>query len=168
MATTLGAIFGQFSYIFGICPCCGEPFRLNDARPHIKDRHPRSVFDDIDAEEARIDRAVERLEEQEMLFRARAKEAGLMQAKRRLRKIDAVFSGARLDPQDVKVIFDPVEYIVFDGMKGGQLRKIVFLGHPPANGTKERLLTSIGQTIRKGNIAFKTLRILDDGSLNLT
>ena len=167
MAIALGDIFGQFNHIFGICPCCGEPFRLNDARPHIRDRYPRSVFDDIDSEEERIDRAVERLEEQEMLLRAKAKEAGLKQAKKRLQKIDSVFSGARLDPQDVKVIFDPVEYVVFDGMKGGELRRILLLGHPPTSRPRELLLKSIEQTIEKGNISFKTLRILEDGGLNL-
>jgi predicted Holliday junction resolvase-like endonuclease len=168
MATTVSEIFSQFSHVFGICPCCGEPFRVSDARPYIKDRRPHSAFDDIEAEEQRIERAVELLEEQEMQLRAKAKVAGLKQAKSRLRKIDPVFSGERIDPHDVKVIFDPIEYIVFDGMKGGQLRKILLLGHPPVSRARERLLTSIEQTIQKGNITFKTLRILEDGGLHLT
>jgi predicted Holliday junction resolvase-like endonuclease len=167
MATTLSAVFSQFSHIFGICPCCGEPFSLSDVRPHLKERRPRSVFDEIGEEEERIDRAVERLGTQEVMLRAKAKEAGMKQAKKRLCEMDSVFSGARLDPQDVKVIFDPVEYIVFDGMKQGQLRRILLLSQPPTNSARERILTSIAQTIQKGNLAFKTLRVLAGGELKV-
>ncbi len=170
MANEVSELFAQFSYIIAICPNdeCGQLLRLSDARPYLKDRRPHSVLDDIEAETDRIDRAIDRLEEQEAFLRAEAREAGLREAKRRLKKIDLVFSGSRLDPQDVKVIFDPVEYVVFDGMSRERLRRVLLLSHQPSTSDGERIFTSLQHTIQAGNVEFRTLRILEDGSMQLT
>lgn len=167
--TDLSALFGGLSLIAGVCPNpdCGELFRLSDARPFLKGKKPASILDELDAEIDRIDRAQERLELQEQVLRDRARQAGQRQAKRRLKKIDPAFSGCRLDPQDVKVIFDPVEYVVFDGLNAGKLDRVVLLGHPPASRAQERLFKSIARTVRKGNLDFRTLRVLENGALEL-
>jgi hypothetical protein len=34
-----------------------------------------------------------------------------------LRKIDPIFRGAGFDMQDVRVVFNPVTYVVFDGRR---------------------------------------------------
>jgi predicted Holliday junction resolvase-like endonuclease len=165
----VGELLGQFSWIMAICPFeeCGQLFRLSDARPYLKDKRPHSVLDDIEAQDERLDRAIARLAEQESLLRAEAKSAGLKKAKTRLRKIDPVFSGSRLDPQDVKIIFDPVEYVVFDGMNRENLRRILLLGHEPTSKEDERVLKSIAHAIGAGNMSFNTLRVLEDGTLQL-
>ena len=167
MRATIGAIFSEFAHILGICPLCGALFRLGDVRPYLKGKRPHSILDDLDAAEARIDRAMERLDEQEEMLRARAKLAGRRQAKKQLRKIDPIFSGSNLDPQDVRVIFDPVEYVVFDGMQREYLRRILLLSHPPANREVERVQTSVSRAIGKGNVDFKTLRVTAEGTLEL-
>ncbi len=169
MANDVGAIFGQFSHIMAICPndVCGHVFPLSDARPYLDDKRPHSIFDKIEAASERLDRAIERLEERESELRAKAKALGLKSAKRRLKKIDPVFSGARIDPQDVKVIFDPVEYVIFDGMNRDRLRRVLFLAHSPSSQASERILISLEKSIRAGNVSFKTLRVLEDGRLEL-
>lgn len=169
MKSDVSDLFGQLSWIMAICPSedCGQLFRLSDAQPHLKGKRPHSVLDDIEAEDERLERAIERLEEREIELRGRAKIAGLKQAKARLRKIDPVFSGTRLDPQDVKIIFDPVEYVVFDGMNREKLRRILLLAHEPTSKEAERVQKSIGTAIRAGNINFNTLRVLEDGTLQL-
>jgi predicted Holliday junction resolvase-like endonuclease len=169
MRSEIADLFGQFSWIMAICPNedCEQLFRLSDARPFLKDKRPKSALDAIEAEEERISRAIERLEEKESLLREKARAAGLKQAKLRLRKIDPIFSGTKLDPQDVKIIFDPVEYVVFDGMSEDRMSRILLLGHEPKSNQGERVLKSISSSIRSGNIAFKTLRVLEDGALEL-
>jgi predicted Holliday junction resolvase-like endonuclease len=91
--------------------------------------------------------------------------AGLRTAKKLLKKIDPVFSGAGYDPQDVKVIFDPVTYVVFNGMSRRKLRDILLLAKPPENIATERLHSSIQGAIQKGNLEFKTLRVDDEGTV---
>ncbi|WP_414524184.1 hypothetical protein, partial [Umezakia ovalisporum] len=87
MANDVGAIFGQFSHIMAICPNedCGHVFPLSDARPYLDDKRPHSIFDEIEAAAERLDQAIERLEERESGLRAKARELGLKNAKRRLK-----------------------------------------------------------------------------------
>lgn len=169
MKNDVSDLFGQLSWIMAICPFedCGQLFRLSDAQPHLKDKRPHSVLDEIEAEDERIEKAITRLEERESELRIKAASAGRKKANVRLRKIDRVFSGARLDPQDVKIIFDPVEYVVFDGMNTKKLRRILLLAHEPTSREAERIQKSIGTAIRAGNINFNTLRVLEDGTLQL-
>ena len=91
--------------------------------------------------------------------------AGLRAAKKTLKKIDPVFSGSGYNPHDVKVIFDPVTYIVFNGIGTGRLREIVMLAHPPESATGERLHNSIRTAVKDGNFEFRTLHVDKDGNI---
>ncbi|HEY8950082.1 MAG TPA: Holliday junction resolvase-like protein [Rhizomicrobium sp.] len=169
MANDISRLFSELGYLLGICPneFCGELMRITDAHPFLKGKRPRSVLDEIEEQEDRLERALERLEEKEQELRETARLLGLKQAKKRLKVIDAVFSASRIDPQDVKVLFDPVEYVVFDGMNDDRLRRVLFLAHPPTSKQSEAALTSMSQAIERGNLEFRTLRVLEDGGLDL-
>jgi predicted Holliday junction resolvase-like endonuclease len=78
-----------------------------------------------------LDDEEQKLANIEASLREKAAAAGLRTAKKLLKKIDPVFSGGGYDPHDVKVIFDPVPYVVFSGMSRGQIRDIVLLARPP-------------------------------------
>ena len=77
-----------------------------------------------------------------------------------------MFSGAGYDPQDVKVIFNPVTYVVFDGMSQRKLKTIQLLATPPQNGATERMQSSIEGAISRGNVEFRTLRVDDRGRIS--
>ena len=77
----------------------------------------------------------------------------------RRRKIDPIFSGSGYDPQDVKVMFHPVTYVVFDGMAQGKVTQVQLLATPPQNDTSEQVQSSIEQTVNQGNFEFRTLRV---------
>jgi predicted Holliday junction resolvase-like endonuclease len=82
-----------------------------------------------------------------------------------LKRVDPVFCGSGLDPQDVKVIFDPVEYVVFDGLSGERLRRILLMGEPPASKKQEKVHRSLASAVRKGNMEFLTLRVTKEGTV---
>jgi len=165
MTRNLGKTFADLGHILGVCPCCGELFYLSEARPYLAGKPPLSILDRIRNTERQLDRQEERLAEVEMALRQKAAAAGLRTAKRLLKKIDPVFSGAGYDPQDVKVIFDPVTYVVFNGMSRDNLRDIVLLARAPESTAAERLHASINRSIKNGNIEFRTLRVDDTGNL---
>jgi hypothetical protein len=83
-------------------------FYLSEAHPYYEGQKPHSPLDKLRSEERRLEAAEQRLDELECKLRDRAATAGRRAAKRLLRKIDPVFSGSGFDPQDVKVMFDPV------------------------------------------------------------
>jgi predicted Holliday junction resolvase-like endonuclease len=152
-------MFGEIGHILGICPCCSELFYLSEARPYLDGKRANSVVDRLRAAERRLERAEEALNEAEQVLREKSARSGLRTAKRLLKKIDPVFSGAGYDPQDVKVIFDPVTYVVFDGMSDGDLSTILLLAKPPENKPAERVQNSIGKAVKSGNIEFRTLHV---------
>lgn len=165
MSGDLGQIFTELGNVLGVCPCCGELFYLSETRPYLAGKEPHSVVDRLRRAERRLQREEDRLSEIEDMLREKAATAGLRTAKKLLKTIDPVFSGAGYDPHDVKVIFDPVTYIVFNGMSRGAVRDIVLLAKPPESATAERVHTSIGDAIRNGNCEFKTLHIGNDGKV---
>jgi predicted Holliday junction resolvase-like endonuclease len=84
-----------------------------------------------------------------------------------LKKLDPIFSGRKIDPQDVKVIFDPVEYIVFDGIHKEKIKKIKLIGRKPKSKKEENIEKSINKAIKQGDYNFKVLRIDKNGNIEL-
>ena len=51
-------------------------------------------------------------------------------------KIDPVFTPRRLNPDDAKVLFHPIDFVVFDGMKNAdQVKRIVLLDRESSSAT---------------------------------
>ncbi len=63
------------------------------------------------------------------------------------------------------MIFDPVTYVVFDGMSEGDLSTILLLAKPPEDKTAERIQSSIEKVIKNGNIEFRTLHVDRQGTV---
>ena len=163
MTTSIGEIFGALGQLMTVCPCCGELFYLSEAHPYYEGHKPHSSLDKLRAEERRLEEAEQRLDDLEGVLRERAARAGLRATKRLLQKIDPIFSGSGYDPQDVKVMFHPVTYVVFDGMAKGEVKEVQLLAMPPQNQLSEQVQSSIEQAVIQGNFEFRTLRVDDRG-----
>jgi predicted Holliday junction resolvase-like endonuclease len=150
-----------------VCPRCQDLFYLSEARPNLAGKQPSSIVDALRAQENRLEQAEEKLDEIENALRETAAKAGLRAAKRVLKKIDPVFSGSGYNPHDVKVIFDPVTYVVFHGLGSGRLREIVLLANPAKTRAGERLQGSIEAVVRNGNFEFRTLHVNKDGEVDM-
>src|SRR5437764_8793183 len=111
MAASIGEIFGALGQLMTVCPDCGELFYVSEAHPYYEGQKPRSSLDKLRCEESRLEEAEERLDDLEVKLRERAARAGLRATKRLLRKIEPVFSGCGYDPQEVKVMVNPVTYV---------------------------------------------------------
>jgi predicted Holliday junction resolvase-like endonuclease len=166
VAINLAELFGQLGHILCLCPHCDDLFYLSEARPYLAGKQPSSIVDALRAEENRLERAEQKLGEMESALREMAAKAGLRAAKKVLKKIDPVFSGAGYNPHDVKVIFDPVTYVVFHGQGSGRLREIVLLAKPATTQAGERLQGSIEAAVRNGNFEFRTLHVDKDGKVD--
>lgn len=152
--------------IFGICPHSGEFFRLSDCKVYVKTRPTRDWMDNLGLDSDRLDAVEERIEQQEASLREKAREKGRKEANRLIRKIDKVFTPRRLNPDDAKVVFHPIDYVVFNGMKNSDsIKSIVMLDRQTTSHAHRRLQNSIEQSIARGNYDWLTLRVLEDGSI---
>lgn len=162
--------------ILAICPCCKEIFRLVEGKFIFPQKRPKTceyleliAFEErLSDEEDRLASAEERFEEKLEEQREQLSEQGRRQAKKKLKKIDPTFSAKDIDPQDVKVIFDPVEYLIFHGLNSQHGVDLVeFVSRLPDSKTQEAIANSIDRTIRDGDVEFETLHMRDDGSFEI-
>jgi predicted Holliday junction resolvase-like endonuclease len=123
-------------------------------------------MDKLDLESQRIDKVEERIEEKQEAMREKGREKGRKEASRLIRKIDRVFTPRKLNPDDAKVVFHPIDYVVFNGMKdGSSIKNIVLLDRITNSPDHRNLQKSIEKTIERGNYDWLTLRVLGDGSI---
>jgi predicted Holliday junction resolvase-like endonuclease len=162
--------------ILAICPCCGEVFRLVEGKFIFPQKRPKRceyldlvvLEDKLSEEEERLTAAEERFEENLEKQRQQLTEQGRAKAKHKLKKIDPIFSATNIDPQDVKVIFDPIEYIIFHGLNSGNgVNFLEFVSRIPGNREQEVIIESIDKTVCNGNVEFETLHMKDDGSFDI-
>ncbi len=150
--------------IFGVCPHTGNVFRLSDCHIYVKKKPEPDWLQQIEAAQTKISKAEEKLDEEEETIREKARIAGRSEATKMVRKIDKIFHPLKLNPDDSKVIFHPVDYIVFNGMKTGQMKNLILMDK--AKGlTDKRLQQSIQKVIEKKNYEWITLRVEENGNI---
>jgi predicted Holliday junction resolvase-like endonuclease len=169
MNSTLVDFFALHREIFGVCPNegCGAIFRLSDSNVYLKTKPEADWMDALDREDKRLERLEQKLSEREEEIRERARELGRKQAAKAARKIDPVFTPRKLNPDDAKVIFHPIDFVVFNGMKGGAagIKNVILLDRAGVSEERRRLQNSIEKTVEQGRYEWLTLRVGDDGSI---
>ena len=162
--------------VLAICPCCREIFRLVEGKFIFPRKRPKTCeYLELIAREGNLSDQDDRLTSAEGRFdkkleegRRQLTEQGRTQAKKKLKMIDPIFSAKNIDPQDVKVIFDPVEYLIFHGLNSEDGVDLVeFVSRSPSTKTQEAIVKSIDKTIRDGDVGFETLHMRDDGSFEI-
>jgi predicted Holliday junction resolvase-like endonuclease len=165
MKHELVALYRAQRNIFGICPHSGEIFRLSDCKVFLRTKPKTDWKDVLDHESDRLDGVEERLDAREGRLRETARKKGRKQASETIKRIDTVFGPRKLNPDDAKVLFHPVDYIVFDGMKAASMRNLLLLDRSGTSGERRALQQSIEKTVSKGNYEWVTISIDEDGKV---
>lgn len=163
-------LFFQYQrQIFGICPCCGDFYRLSDCKIYKEDKAPTDWLDKLTREERRLNDKEDKVNEALDILRQASREKGRKEANRLVKKVDTVFSPQKLNPDDAKVIFHPVDFVVFNGMKdasnGDALQNIVLLDGEKKSAEGKKIQKSLSKAIDKESYEWLTLRVDNDGSI---
>ena len=162
-------LFFQYQrQIFGICTCCGEFFRLSDCKVYQEAKAPTDWLDKLEKDERRIDLEEEKLTEALEELKQAAREKGRNTANRMVKQVDKVFHPQKLNPDDAKVIFHPVDYVVFNGMKDNKtegLKNILLLDGEKRSTEGKKIQKSIMKAVDKGNYEWITLRVENNGGI---
>ena len=155
--------------IFGVCDCCGEIFRVSDCKLYQKERPAIDWKEKIDKEISRLDVLEEKLNEKIEPAREAAREAGRRVADKFVKKIDPIFSPLKLNPNDAKVIFHPVDFIVFNGINSNSgditIKNLVLLDKKNRTGEYQKIQRSIDSAVNKLNYEWLTLRVEENGRI---
>ena len=152
--------------IFGVCDCCGEIFRLSDANVYLKKKPTPDWMDKYEASEYRIDRQEEKIDEQEAEIREKARERGRIEALKAAKKVDPIFHPNKFNPDDAKVMFHPVDFLVFNGMKKNEIKNLVLFDREVKSKENKALQKSIEKTISKENYEFITMQVSENGEVD--
>jgi predicted Holliday junction resolvase-like endonuclease len=176
-------------FIFGVCPCCYHIFQLSECVVSVKGKKIiLPEVKEIMEHQAQVSKQEERLSmldqklfdqqdkytylEQEIKdgeshIERRYRNEGRKQALKKIKKVDKVFIKRNIDPRDVRLIFNPVEYIAFKGLTDDEeIRSISFLTRHIESRKHELAIDSLDKTINKGNLEFVVIRIDDDGKIS--
>ena len=160
-------VYRDFKRIYGFCPCCQKLFRLSDTTLFTQQAPPRTDFDRLDMEWKKVEDEWSRLEDQRDALKKKACAAGKIALQKRLRLFQPFFSRQRLNVKDVRVLFDPVDYLAFRGLGDGDCKELMFIDREPNSDSQERLHKSMQRAIDSGNLEWKTIRIADDGTIKV-
>jgi predicted Holliday junction resolvase-like endonuclease len=79
-----------------------------------------------------------------------------------LEKIAPVFSGFGHHPYDVRPMFDPVDFVVFDGYFRGEVTDITFVEFKTGQGRTTKIQDSIRNAVEKKRVGFEIRRLTKD------
>jgi len=152
--------------LFIFCPACGTPHRLSDCKLFQKTKPAADWKDKLDKDLEQLERAEVMLLEKIELAKEASRLTGRKAADKLVRQIDPIFTPLKLNCNDSKVIFHPVDFIVFHGMnnrdKPCAVTKIVLLDKAKKSGEALAIQKSIEKVVQKGNYEWVTLHV--DGS----
>jgi predicted Holliday junction resolvase-like endonuclease len=151
--------------IFGICPHCNDFFRLSDCKIYSKKKPLVDWKDKLEREGEKIDSLEEKIMEMKKELQEKGREKGRRMANRVVKKIDPIFFPRKLNPDDAKVIFHPIDYVVFNGMKNKDLINIVLLDRETGSSSHKKIQKSIENTINHERYEWLTIRVKDDGNV---
>lgn len=85
-----------------------------------------------------------------------------------LEKIAPVFSGFGHHPYDVRPMFDPVDFVVFDGYFRGEVTNISFVEFKTGQGRMNKIQDSIRNAVENKRVGFETRRLTNETISMLT
>lgn len=163
--------YSSLRQIFGVCPECEDIFRLSDCKLYQREKKKPTADwkEKIDLELMKLQYLEEKLHEKIALAKEAAVLAGRREADRQVKKIDNIFRPLKLNPNDAKVIFHPVDFIVFNGMHSVSndtgIKNLLLLDKGGKTNEYATVQKSVQTVIEKENYEWLTLRVESDGTI---
>ncbi len=165
--TELFREFQEFRKILCVCPCCGELVRVSDLRLKVKGAATKTWLDEYQKKEQEIVKKEGRFDEREEKLREIAREKGRKEAEKAFNNaILPSFKALKLDPFDVKPIFNPIDFVVFKGMnKVGTVSDILFLSKKYNVASLNSVRQQIQKVVSKKDYEWQVARINENGNI---
>ena len=152
--------------IFGVCHNCNEIFRLSDTELYLKGKPQNDWMDNLTSNEEKLDQMEQKLDEKQTEMRQEARKIGRDQAQKAIKKIDKIFAPKRINADDAKVLFHPIDYVVFDGLskQDNVVSRVIFYDRIAKTDSHKKLQDNLRKVISDKKFDFITLKIDEMGS----
>ncbi|HVZ81604.1 MAG TPA: Holliday junction resolvase-like protein [bacterium] len=167
MRSDIFKFFSLQKRIFGVCHNCNELFRLSDSEVYVKDKPQKDWMDALESKEESINAMEERLNDKQQEMRQAARKKGRDLAQQTIKKIDYIFAPKKISADDAKVLFHPIDYVIFDGLSKPEkpVKKIIFYDRKATTDGQKRVQENLNIVISKKKYEFITLKVSDDGTM---
>jgi predicted Holliday junction resolvase-like endonuclease len=150
------SFYSTLRELFVFCPACQKPHRLSDCKLFQKSKPESDWKEKLDKDLDRLGQMEELLEEKIELAREAARLVGRKSADKAIKQIDPIFAPLKLNCDDSKVIFHPLDFIVFHGMKNRdkpcEVTEIVLLDKATKTGRRWRCKRASKALCKKRNL----------------
>ena len=155
-------------HIFGVCNHCKGLFRLVDVKISYKTPYREDWYDEIQNEQQSWEEKIEKLKSDEKELKSIAIEkATRTKLPRLLKKIIPTFANGNLNAHDVKTIFHPIDFIAFDGLNKGDVKRVCLMDKKTSDKWHTTIQQSISDTIKSDAMDWKTVRIGKTGEITI-
>jgi predicted Holliday junction resolvase-like endonuclease len=136
----------------------------------MEDEHQTEIDSVNEGWETKVSIAVERqlLRTTKEIRRKAIARARVGQLGKTLEKIVPMFPGFRHHPYDVRPIFDPVDFVVFDGYFQGKVTDITFVEFKTGQSRLSQIQDSIRETVERKRVHFELKRLSKEAIKLLT
>lgn len=157
-------VFQDFRTILCLCPCCGKIVRVSDLHLQYRDEAPKTWLDEYESKLRELDVKIAEFDVQKGKIHTEAIARGRRRVIQTVNMcIDDSISCLDFDPYDIKSLFSPIDFVVFNGMNHRkELDDIVFLGTK----SRDKIRKSLQKTINDENYDFMIARVSDEGSVD--
>ncbi|MBI3860250.1 MAG: hypothetical protein HY296_08505 [Thaumarchaeota archaeon] len=171
METSFDVFFKEQRHIFGVCPNpeCREVSRLADIRVSYRAKYVQDWLDRVEDQMASWEDKQEGLEEKQKELKAKyIEKARKTVLPQKLRTISSLFQKRLVQPEDIKVVSHPLDFIAFDGLITNEdLQRVVLLDSESSKKFRSGIQNSIRTTVENGKYDWHIARVDEEGKVTL-
>ncbi len=171
LETSFDVFFKEQRHIFGMCPNpeCREVSRLADIRVSYRAKYVQDWLDRVEDQMTSWEEKQEALEEKQKELKAKyIEKARKTVLPQKLRIISSLFQKRLVQPEDIKVVSHPLDFIAFDGLITNEdLQRIVLMDSEGSRKFRSGFQDSIRKTVENGKYDWHVARVDEEGKVTL-
>lgn len=162
-------IFQSFRRILCVCPHCGSIFRLSDMTLAWKGKGFKTWLDEYESNVLKLQDKIGKFEEKEQSIRDEAAERGRKKAEKHICKLMcSELAKLKYNPYDIKAIWHPVDYVVFNGMNNkDEVDDVTFLSRKINDANLNKIRKTVKECVEHKKFEWAVARISIDGKMEI-
>jgi len=159
--------FQDFRTILCVCPCCGDIVRISDLKLRTSGKTSRTWRDKYDHDVQKMDKLEEKFDEMEEGLRKLAHERGRLAAQKVFNNaISPALKKMKYNPFDVKPVFYPIDFLVFNGMNDKEsVDELILLSRQSNSVTLNSIRDKVDLAITQENYGWQEARLDEEGKI---
>lgn len=171
LETSFDVFFKEQRHIFGVCPNpeCRAVSRFADIRVSYRAKYVKDWLDRVEDQTASWEEKQTELEGKQKELKAKyIEKARKTVLPQKLRRVSSLFLKSKVQPEDIKVVSHPLDFIAFDGLITNEnLRRIVLLDSETSKSFRGGIQDSIRATVENGKYDWHVARVDEEGQVTL-